>query len=556
MNLGNAFRKLGRPSEAEAAYRAAVQIAPGYVPARFNLGSLLTSNGDFESAEVELRAAIRLDPGLAEAFVVLADVLEATGRTQEAETELVRALTLRPDLGGAALNLGHLLLRMSRLEEAERWMLRASELDPVGCRDAISSYCFALNLRDDIEPRTIFEAHLRMGDRILAAAGKPFDFHANDPALDRKLRVGYVSSDFKQHPIGLFMRPILTHHDRSACEIHCYSSGEKVDDATQTLRQAAEHWHDVAGRSDSEVAALIRAHRIDILVDLSGHTDNTRLGLFALKAAPVQATWIGYLNTTGLRTMDYRICDRHAEPEGSADALHAERLHRMPDSQWCYEPWYEIEPIEVPHPDRPDAIVLGSFNQSQKIGDATLDLWSRVLRQVPQADLVMLDLSDERLRRTTLDKLIRRGIEAYRIRLLGRQDILSYFRAIGNVDIALDPYPYNGATTTLDTLWMGTPLVALRGDRGVARGSYSIMQSLGATELVAATPEEYVALNVRLANDGGWRRRLRQSLRRRLASSPLMDAPRFVANLEAAYRRMWRDWCMERNSDGPESDAA
>ena len=282
---------------------------------------------------------------------------------------------------------------------------------------------------------------------------------------------------------------------------------------------------------------------IDVLIDLGGHTDNTRLGAFARRPAPVQVTWLGYLNTTGLPAMDYRLCDRHAEREGIADALHSERLHRLQHSQWCYAPWYSVDSVAVPHQDRPEALVLGWFNQSQKIGDATLDLWCPIFHEIPDAQLVVLDFAEQRSKRSLMERFARRGIAADRVSLRGRLDIHAYFQTIGNVDLALDSYPYNGATTTLDTLWMGTPVVALAGDRGIARRTYSILQSLGLPELVAATPKEYIELNIRLARDSAWRGSLRASLRQRMTSSPLMDSEAFVRDIERAYHSMWRTWC-------------
>jgi protein O-GlcNAc transferase len=543
LNVGNALRKLDRLDEAATAFRDALQCEPDYFQARFNLGSLLTSRGQFEAAETELREALRLQPDLAEAAVVLADVLESTQRSNEAEAELLRALRLRPDLGGAALNLGHLLLRMNRLEQAETWILRAKDLDPTVARDALSSYCFSLNLRSDLQPSVIFDAHVRIGAAISRAAGPAFTTFPSTREPERRLRLGYVSGDLKQHPVGLFMRPVLKLHDRNKFEVHCYFNSEKPDSATEVLRQSSEYWHQIEGMADVDAANLIRSHQIDVLVDLSGYTDNTRLAVFAQRAAPVQATWLGYLNTTGLQRMDYRICDGHAERDGIADRLHTERLYRLPDSQWCYAPWYEVDPIHVPHSDRPNALIFGSFNQLQKIGDASLDIWCSILRALPEAELLVADVSEERSRRTLLDKFAKRGIAAGRVAIRDRMGILEYFRALGNVDIALDPYPYNGATTTLDTLWMGTPVVALEGDRGVARGGYSILRSLGLSDLIAASTQEYADLNVRLARDGGWRSALRASLRARMEASPLMDITKFVAALEAGYAQMWRNWC-------------
>ena len=543
LNIGNALRNLDRLDEAATAFRNALQCEPAYFQARFNLGSLLTSQGEFSAAEAELREVLRLEPELAEAAVMLADVLDSTQRPDEAEAELLHALRLRPDLSLAAFNLAHLLLRMNRLEEAEKWILRASELAPRVLPYASSSYCFAMNLRSELSSEAIFDAHVRMGKAISNAAGPPFTTFSNTRQADRRLRLGYVSGDLKQHPVGLLMRPVLTQHDRSKFEVHCYFNGEKADSVTRALQQTSDYWHEIAGSSDNDAANVIRSHEIDILVDLAGHSGNTRLPLFARRAAPVQATWLGYLNTTGLTTMDYRICDGYAERDGIADRLHTERLYRLPDSQWCYAPWLAVGPIDLPHRDQPSALVFGSFNQLQKISDASLDLWCSVLTALPEARLVVVGVSEQRSRRVLLDKLDQRDIATDRIAIHGRMGPLEYFRMIGNVDIALDSYPYNGATTTLDTLWMGTPMVALEGDRGIARGGYSILRSLGLAELVAATPREYVAVNVRLARDETLRNRLRTSLRARMEASPLMNAPKFVAGLEAGYRHMWRSYC-------------
>jgi protein O-GlcNAc transferase len=257
----------------------------------------------------------------------------------------------------------------------------------------------------------------------------------------------------------------------------------------------------------------------------------------------VQVSWMGYLNTTGLPTMDYRICDAYAERIGVAETLHTEQLFRVPHSQWCYAPWYATPLENDSRPSRDKGLLFGSFNQHQKITDACLDTWGRVLRALPRARLMIMDVDSERTRRILQTKLAARGVAQDRVTLRRREDILTYFRAIASVDVALDSFPYNGATTTLDTLWMGTPIVGLAGDRGVARGTFSILKSLEANELIAHSTEEYVDLNVRLATDDAWRRQLHTNLRPRMAASPLMDAPRFVRDLEAGFRQMWRSWC-------------
>ena len=274
---------------------------------------------------------------------------------------------------------------------------------------------------------------------------------------------------------------------------------------TRILKRTVEHWHAINGLDDTAVAEMIRRDGIDILVDLSGHTSDTRLSAFAHRAAPVQVTWLGYLNTTGLSSMDYRLSDRHADPAPEADALHTERVFRLPHSQWCYQPVYSIASPGMPHPASPDALIFGSFNQFQKISDACVALWCSVLAELPSAHLRVYAVPEGKTRAALLERFARNGLDPARVSLYGRVDLLKYFEAIADVDIALDTFPYNGATTTLDTLWMGVPIVALKGSRGISRGSFSINSSLGVPELIATTPAEYVEKNVLLAEDGALR---------------------------------------------------
>jgi predicted O-linked N-acetylglucosamine transferase (SPINDLY family) len=285
------------------------------------------------------------------------------------------------------------------------------------------------------------------------------------------------------------------------------------------------------------VVDLIREDGIDVLVDLSGHTPRNRLAVFARRAAPVQATWLGYLNTTGLREMDFRIADRHTDPEGASESLHSEKLARLPHSQWAYVPHNVVALKDSPRP--PGApVVFGSFNQMAKVSDACLDLWSEVLKRVPGSILRVHAVPDAVAKQDLLARLARRGVAASRVETRGRMPTAEYLAAIADVDIALDSMPYNGGTTTLDTYYMGVPLVALAGERGIGRGSYSIAMSAGLDELVARTPAEFVERNVALATHAEARLALRRSIRPRLEASPLMDPVRFTRDLEALYRAM------------------
>jgi predicted O-linked N-acetylglucosamine transferase (SPINDLY family) len=573
INIGNALQRQGKLDEAIFAHQTALDVDPRFAPARFNLGNLYLAQGKLDAAERELREALRLAPEMVNAAIALADVCESGGRPADAERELRYALRIDPRHPGAANNLRLLLNQQGRWDEAEEASLQAVAMDPTSasacaglarqylqsgrakdaeemCRRALaadpqssrthSELLFSLNLRDDLDTATVFREHLAFAaafergearsDVAMPAAGDP----------DRRLKVGYLSGDFRQHPVALFLRPVLKHHDRTRVEVFCYSNNDVNDELTGELTAHADHWRDIAGADDAAAARIIRSDGIDILVDLAGHTPQSRLLLLPRRCAAVQATWLGYLNTSGLESADFRICDRHTDPPGASEHLHSERLYRMPNSQWCYAPVYDVPPVEPPHPGEPERVIFGSFNQFPKISEAGLDLWCEVLRRAPHAELQVLGVPQGKAATRFLAGLARRGVGADRVTLHPRLGIADYFSAIGHVDIAFDTFPYNGATTTLDTLWMGVPLVALIGDRGIARGGFSILETLGLPELIASTNTDFVDRNLRLVNDIGRRHELRRTLRQRLERSPLMDAAGFTRALENGYREMWR----------------
>ncbi len=571
LNLGNILQALRRFDEAITAYRTALTLDPKFAPAHFNLGNLHAGRDQLDRAEGEFRAALRLAPDMTDAAIALANVLQAAGHTVEAERTLRTALSDHPGHAGCAHNLGVALRAQHRWADAETAFEQALAADPdfalslaalaelrtqagrlkeaeslyrhaIAARpDSLephSGLLFSLNLRDDLDAETIFNEHRRFGQRLeqetapCAAERRPL------PA-DHRIRVGYVSGDLKEHPVALFLRPVLKHHDRSRFEVFCYSNCATADSLTRELKSSVDHWRNIADLDDSSVARMIGADAIDVLVDLSGHTGLSRLMLFAHRPAPLQVTWLGYLNTTGLRTIDFRICDRHTDPPGATDHLYTERLFRMPNSQWCYMPVYDIPLRAPPHPDDPGRLVLGSFNQYSKLSDECLDSWCELMRRLPSAELKVLDVRTERSAADLLERMGRRGIDRHRIALLPRLAILDYFAAIGDVDIALDTIPYNGATTTLDILWMGVPLVAPAGPKSITRGSASILRTLGMPELISHDKRDYIDLSLRLAADTEKRSELRRSLRPRMEASPLMDAARFTRDLENGYRTMW-----------------
>ncbi|MEO8345871.1 MAG: tetratricopeptide repeat protein [Betaproteobacteria bacterium] len=574
LNLGNALQRLGRTAEAVAALEAALRIDADFAPGHFNLGNVHLGAGNHAAAERELREALRLDPTMTHASIALANLLELLQRPTEAEQLLRQVLASMPNCtpacAPAAYNLGLLLQgrddgdaaeqmfracvdadpsfvaaytalgdhtrNAGRAREAESWYRRGLAASP-GAPTVWSSMLLSFLNRDDMPAAAILAEHLRFG----AAFPEPQtarQARKKQAGEHPRLRVGYLSGDFIQHPVALFLRPVLMQHDRAKFELYCYSNNAKEDGMTREIRSHVDHWRNIAGDDDTTAAARIRADGLDVLVDLSGHSARSRLLLFNQGCAPVQASWLGYLNTTGLNAIDYRICDRHSDLVGTAEAFNVEKLQRLPDSQWCYAPVFDIPRISVPQRDAPDRVVFGSFNHASKFSDQCLDLWCRVLRAVPGSQLRIHAIPKGQATTALRLRVESRGIDPGRISIHPRTSIDAYFAAIGDVDIALDTFPYNGGTTTFDVLWMEVPLVALAGERPVSRSGVSILSTLQMPELIAESDDDYVAINAQLATDAGWRRSLRETLRQKMLQSPLMDAAKFTRNLEDAYRRM------------------
>jgi protein O-GlcNAc transferase len=569
LNLGNALQRLGRTPDAVMALNTALRIDPGSAPCHFNLGHAYMAAQDPDAAEREFREALLLDPGMASAAIALANLLDAGKRPDEAEKALREALARAPDCAPAAYNLGVMLQRRGEFDqaedmfragldadpsfvmactalgdvirnrgdsqEAEAWYRRALAADPRS-QPAWSSLLLSLNNRDDLSAEDIFSEHLRLG------AAFPEDAAARTLRKRHqgrsRLRVGYLSGDFIQHPVALFLRPLLENHDRAQFESFCYSNNATEDWMTQEIRSRAEHWRNIAGQDDCAAAQTIRADELDVLIDLSGHSARSRVLLFNHGCATVHATWVGYLNTTGLPSVDFRITDRYADPPRMTEHLHVEKLLRLPDSQWCYAPVYDIPEAPMPAQGAPGNMVFGSFNHLSKVGAPCVELWSRVLDALPASELRILNAPLGRASDLLRHRFEQRGINRDRVSFVPALNIDKYLAAIGEVDIALDSHPYNGGTTTFDTLWMGVPLVALAGERSVSRSGVSILSCLQMPELIAGTDDEYVAINLRLAADREWRRKLRGTLRARMRASPLMDAARFARGFEEGIRQM------------------
>ncbi len=543
LGLGAALKNQGRLDEALTAYRKAKEIDPDLIEATYNLGNALKALGRLDEAVAAYRHAICIRPGLLQAHCNLGNALCDQGKPDEAIAAFRQALRIKPDHANAHLNLGSTLLEQGKIDEAVAACREAIRLRP-DFAEASSNLAFSLNLVDDISAGETFEAHrawdARHGRRAPRSAA-----HANDRSIGRRLKVGYVSPDFRLHSVAYFLEPLLRSHDRNDVEVFCYSEVSAPDATTERFKGLADRWTTTVGMSDDALADVIRNDGIDILVDLAGHTAGNRLPVFARRPAPVQVTWLGYPNTTGLEAMDYRLIDGVTDPEGEADALASETLVRLPGGFLCYGA-RDDAPAPGPPPCLATGFVtFGSFNNLAKLSGATLDVWARLLTRLPTARLLLKGkpFAEAATRAIYLDRLAERGVAADRIELVGWLPEREHLALYDRVDVALDPSPYNGTTTTCEALWMGVPVVTLRGDRHAGRVGASLLTQVGLSDLIADSTQAYVETAVALSSDLARLGELRHSLRRRMAASALCDAPSFARKVEAAYRTIWRRWC-------------
>lgn len=543
-NLGAVLQRKGAYEEAVQRYRDAVAADPELGQAWFNLGTLLLNQGRHAEAVEPLETAVALEGGRAEWHTALGSAYDRSGRPLDAVASLQRALELGPGLAMAHEGLAICRVNIGEVESAIPSFRRALELNPAG-HTAYSNLLFALNYRLGEEPQVVFREHLGWGERY--GAGVERKRHANEADPARVLRVGYVSPDFRSHAVAHFVKPVLAQHDRSRFQVVCYSDVELEDPMTEQLRALAQVWRRTTWHKNEEFAQQVLDDRIDVLVDLAGHTSGGgRMLLFAAKPAPVQVSWLGYPNTTGLAAMDYRFTDAIADPEGETDRFHTEKLVRLPHGFLCYgapsesPPLGELPQLEAGH------VTFGCFNNLSKLTPAVLALWARLLARVPGARLALksFGLAGESVRQALRARFLEHGVGPERLEILGPEaSFIGHLARYGAVDIALDTFPYNGTTTTCEALWMGVPVVTLAGKTHVSRVGSSILQRVGLGELVAQSAEEYIETAARLAGDAGRLRELRAGMRARMQASPLLDAPGFTGQMEEAYRTMWRRWC-------------
>jgi protein O-GlcNAc transferase len=543
-NLGNALREVGEHVQAIAALKQATKLKPNFREAYTNLGDLLWEMGRLDDALVALRGALALSPDSAEAHNNLGNVLKAQGKLGEA-IAAYREASAKREFPPAHNNLGFALQDQGDLDAALATYRQALTLD-THFADAHSNLLLCLHYRPDVDATELFAEHQRWGEQHGAPLAAMIPTHTNARDPKRRLRIGYVSPDFRAHSVSHFIAPVLTHHERRHFQVYCYYNARQIDATTERLRGLADHWRDIAHLSDAEVTALIGQDGIDILVDLAGHMAHNRLPLFARKPAPLQVTYLGYPDTTGLATIDYRLTDALTDPPGASERFHTEALVRLPQGFLTYQPSLESPPINALPALGDDHITFGSFNNATKLNTAVIALWAQILRALPRAHLLLkaAQLGDADTAERFRQRFVSEGIAPERVQTLGAfASEGDHLKVYHRIDIALDPFPYNGTTTTCEALWMGVPVITLAGTTHAGRVGVSLLTQAGLPELITPTPQAYVELAIELANDLPRLQGLRQSLRERLAASALCDAKGFTRALEAAYREMWVKYC-------------
>jgi protein O-GlcNAc transferase len=541
MQLAQSLRTSGRLAEAERVCHGILRAAPHHPFALFQLGVLALHASRADVAEARFRAVLRQHPDNANALAGLASALHESGRSVEAENAARRAITLAGANAQAHSALGRIMLSRGRHAQAVASFARAVELEP---RDPtlLTGLLYAMVQDESVDPQHLADMHRQFGKRFGAGLADRSRQHANGRDPDKRLRIGFVSGDLRQHAVAYFIEPVWRELDRTRVEVFAYSNSHIEDATSQRLKGLADHWRAVAALDDEQLVEAIQADGIDILIDLSGHTVGNRLLAFARKPAPVQAGWIGYPESTGLAAMDYHLCNVHCTPPGQCDGFYVEKLVRL-HAAGPYEPDPRSPAVNALPALERGYVTFGSLNRLSKLGASVLPAWSRVLHAVPGSRLLLGNIADQGVEDELRAQFAALGIAAERLRFVPRQPMEAYLRLHHEIDVLLDTFPYTGGTTIKHALWMGVPTITLAGQRRSERGGLANMARIGLEDWAVASVDAYVERAVRAANDLPGLAALRAGLRERIATSPLSQVRNISRSLEFAFRVMWRRWC-------------
>jgi len=577
-NLGNALQSLAELEQARDAYERSLSLHPDYFPAHSNRGNVLFRMGRYEEALASHQKALSLEPHSVEALNNAAVVLRSLNREPEAARLFERALRLVPSHPHTLTNFANLHRDQGRTEDAIALLRRAVDRHPgvatswnslgaclseqgevaqaIGCFERAMQLDPAyhqahsnllLNLHYiPYDPAELFQRHIEFGRAHRSSRGFNF-FNTRDP--ERPIRIGYLSADFRRHSVAWFLEPVLAAHNRASFELYCYSTVRRPDEVTARFREiAGAGWRDASGLSCSLLAESIHGDSIDLLVDLGGHTADNNLLVLAQKPSPIQFNWLGYANTTGLTSVDYRITDSWADPPGATDSWHTETLLRLPCGFSCYQPPAEAPSVTALPSQSGNPFTFVSFNNFAKVHEPVLDVWAAILARLPGSRLLLKSrgVSGQGTVQKVRSRMACHGIDPSRIFFSGLLDRMSdHLACYDSADIALDTFPYNGTTTTCESLWMGVPVVTLSGSHHASRVGVSLLSRLGLQDWIAPSPDDYVLLAVTKATNSAALTELRATLRDRMRASSITDAASFTAALERAYRDAWRRWCAQ-----------
>ncbi|WP_052507196.1 tetratricopeptide repeat protein [Desulfonatronovibrio magnus] len=532
-NQGNILRDMGQDQEALESYHKALNIAPDYADALSNLGNLLRKLGKHEQALSVFNKALKSNPGLAQGYCNRGNLFKDMQQPEAALKDYNQALELNPELADGYFNRGALLVQLGFLDQALNDFEKTLAINP-GNIKAFDILLFFLNCHPDMSTQDVFARHREYG-QSLTSAYAPRKYLSK---AGQKLRIGYVSADFNLHSVAWFIRPVLDNHDPEKFEIFCYYNSDKEDQITREIQSMNLTWRNIHRLSHDQTMQQVLQDKIDILIDLSGHTYGNRLPLFAKRAAPVQVTYLGYPNTTGLQSMDWRIVDAVTDPPGMTERYNTEQLYRLPGCFLCYRPGNDVPEAGSLPLHNNGFVTFGSFNDLVKISKDTIALWAQVLNAVPGSKFILKGryLNDPYALNIWQKRFSKAGIDLDRVNFVpSGGDTKEHLSWYNRVDIALDTYPYHGTTTTCEALYMGVPVITMTGDRHVSRVGTSILNSLNLGELTAGSEQLYIEKARRLAADQVRLSELHTSLRGLMKQ----DEKKFVLGLEQAYMHMW-----------------
>ncbi len=553
-NLGGALKGLGRLDEALASYRQALTLKPDFAQAYSNLGAVLHQRELIVEAMAYYQRAIGIDPNCFDAHNNMGVALQQGGQFNAALASYRRTLEINPDFAESMNNLASLLADLGHLEEATASYRQALKVSPNFFR-AHSNLLLIHNYLADQTPAELLAEAIRFGENV-AQEARPYSSWHNAPDPTRCLRVGIVSADLRQHPVGFFLEGVLTALATQAhgrLEFVAYSNYSKFDETSERIKACCKNWQSVLGISDEILAQRIHDYGIDILIDLSGHTGHNRLPLFAWKPAPLQVSWLGYFATTGVKTIDYLLADPLTLPENE-EVNFTETVWRLPETRLCFTPPATQVAVSTLPAFAKGHVTFGCFNNLTKMNDVVVSLWARILKALPESCLFLKtkQLDDLLVQQSVLKRFAEHGIDKEQLILEPHSPRADYLAAYNRIDIALDPFPFTGGTTTVEALWMGVPVLTLAGRQLLARQGVGLMINAGLPEWVATDQDDYLSRAVAHARDLQRLASLRASLREQVLASPIFDAPRFARHFEAALRGMWKKWCDDQGERSPD----